>query len=211
MKTHMWAKGERAPSAPDRITEFHSTKRTPVRARKLAAMAVNHLASYQSEALKTAAPVALTLPYLIPGIVGEVGELFGHRAKALWHETPVPELMTEQALEYGDICWMTAVLLSVYKISEVPRNFYHPHARWWGGPENPWLSLLRNASSLFQWFSEEQTTPYIKDTACDLWVSLERESVHITGRHFDEVLAMNISKLRSREERGTLVGNGDHR
>lgn len=174
-------------------------------------MGTNYLSDYQPEALKTASPAALRLDYLIPGIVGEVGELFGQRAKALWHEWPESQLHEELALEYGDIAWMNAVLLSTLHVDEVPHDFYHPHARWWGGPASPWLALLQHAHLLFQWFSEEQTKSYIQDSACELWVALEREALHITGYNFDTILEMNLSKLSSREERGVLKGVGDHR
>jgi hypothetical protein len=52
---------------------------------------------------------------------------------------------------------------------------------------------------------------HITGEACVLWLELEAHCEAITGMPFDIVLRANLEKLRSRAERGTLVGRGDHR
>lgn len=157
---------------------------------------------YQRRALDTAQPRAFDHAYLIPGIVGEVGELFGHRAKAFWHGSHPDRLKEELANEYGDICWMTAVLLSTYQIHEVDLSHSFQD-------KDPWLGLLDGADNLYGLYTYDDT--YVSSAARNLWAYLETHCLEITGLGFGEVLQMNLDKLRSRAERGVLRGSGDHR
>ena len=72
---------------------------------------------YQSKALETALPTALTERYLIPGLVAEAGEVAGHYAKFqrdgyLLSGDPVPAILQE----LGDVLWFVAVLGSFYGV-----------------------------------------------------------------------------------------------
>lgn len=173
------------------------------------------LAAYQHLALATAEPRAFHLDYLIPGIVGEVGELFGQRAKAYWHGWPMEKLQTELVSEYGDIAWMTALLLhsrgvaSLQPVVNIPPSLNL-------GILNPHQSLLSAASSLHtQWLLEEQgiseTDEWLDMAAERLWRVLRDNCEAITGRDFQYVLDANLVKLADRAARGVLRGSGDHR
>lgn len=159
------------------------------------------LQPYQRQALITAQPPAFYPNYLIPGIVGEVGEMFGQRAKAFWHGWPSAKLQAETVNEYGDICWMTAVFLSTYHISTVELEEPHPY--------DPWVGLLTEAQNLYALYAFNET--YISNAAKRLWSFLEINCNAITDTDFDIVLATNLTKLASRAERGVLRGSGDHR
>jgi len=54
-----------------------------------------NLHEYTVQAEATAQPAAHDRAYLIPMIVGEVGELFGQRAKAVWHGWAPERLQAE--------------------------------------------------------------------------------------------------------------------
>lgn len=173
------------------------------------------LAAYQEKALATAEPRAFDLQYLVPGIMGEVGELFGQQAKAHWHGWPAKKLREELVSEYGDIAWMTALLLDTRGI-----NMLHPvvpssgPARW--GRLDPMSALLAAASRLrLNYLMEKdgisETEQWLDQSAENLWRVLRDNCLHITGRDFQSVLGGNLIKLADRAARGVLRGQGDHR
>lgn len=170
------------------------------------------LKEYQAAAASTAQPAAYDHAYLIPGIVGEVGELFGQRAKAVWHGWTTDKLRQELVSEYGDIAWMTAILLRMEGVT----NLQHARLREqaltvWGRPPSPWHPLLQKAVNLHHFHYEPETQQYIAGEAQQLWLALKEHSVAITGSGFHLVLQHNLDKLAGRVARGTLVGSGDHR
>jgi NTP pyrophosphatase (non-canonical NTP hydrolase) len=77
------------------------------------------LSEYQSAALSTAMEKAFSLDYLVPMIIGELGELSGQKAKAHWHGWPAEKLEVELVSEYGDVCWGTAILLHMAEVSDL--------------------------------------------------------------------------------------------
>ena len=162
------------------------------------------LAEYQKLALQTAMPEAFLPSYLVPSIVGEVGELFGKRGKAVRDHWEPERLDRELAAEYGDVLWMTAILLHVLEKDEVkPLNGTREHF-------DPWYDLL----DISQWLYEEhmqQVKPSLRKPAVTLWQVLSRNCQAITGHSMDEVMAINIEKLLSRQARGVLTGSGDNR
>jgi hypothetical protein len=167
----------------------------------------NALATYQPAALSTAQPRAFHHDYLIPGIAGEVGELYSHVAKAYWHEKDRSDLING---EYGDIAWMTALLLHTYGVDRLPvpavnisdgaRAMYRIHCL---------------SNELLLHFTEVEdpriSGRFISNAAQRLWFLLEQSCEAVTGVPFDGVLAMNLAKLQSRAERGVLQGDGDKR
>lgn len=172
------------------------------------------LMEYQAAAAATAMPKAFEDAYLIPMIVGEIGELFGQRAKSHWHGWDADKLKLELMSEFGDVCWGTAILLSTRGVHhlKVERDEMFEHARTrWGNRIDPWQVLLTRSFHLSQWYSEQETTQYIAGEAMYLWRDLYHTCQAITGASFDEVLQMNLDKLASRAARGTLIGAGDHR
>lgn len=163
----------------------------------------NVLAPYQVIAASTAEAAAYSLDYLIPGIVGEVGELFGQKAKAHWHGWKADKLQTELVSEYGDVAWMTAILLQAHDVHEV-------------GPFSTRDSidqahlLLMRSTGLHLYYSQGMTD-YIAEAAARLWAALEHCCESVVGVPFAEVLAYNEKKLADRAARGVLKGAGDHR
>lgn len=172
------------------------------------------LIQYQAAAAATADRKAYDDAYLIPMIVGEIGELFGQVAKAHWHGWDADKLKHEKMSEYGDICWGTAILLSTRGVSHLTYtadNMFEFALTRWGNKRDAWQVLLTRSAHLHQWYSEKETHQYIKGEAEQLWLTLHQFCQAITGASFDEVLQMNLDKLASRAARGTLIGSGDHR
>lgn len=168
------------------------------------------LQEYLPKALSTASEEARSLEYLAPGIAGEVGELLGHVAKAVWHHTPEEDLCRELALEYGDVAWMTAVLLHVTDgenlsdPSAVPRR-----VNVWSS-DHPLEALLGRAASIVR-AKNDGDVDRLRQQAQHMWSALSTLAHSATGYTFDEILEMNVAKLADRAARGTLKGNGDHR
>lgn len=169
------------------------------------------LANYQARAAATAQPAAYSLDYLVPMIVGEVGELHGQKAKAKWHGWTPARLQEELVSEFGDVCWGTAILLDMYGIKSVTESLLGQPRTVWGEPLSPWHVLLNRATGLHLFYVQDATRRYIAAEALQLWMVLERHCHDITGLPFQEVLDYNVAKLASRAARGTLVGQGDHR
>lgn len=172
-----------------------------------------NLREYQTAALATAEPRGRELDYLIPMIMGEMGEALGHRAKAYWHGTPKEELAQELILEYGDVCWGTAVLLHELGITEVeayPGPDTAPQTRAWADKVPAWSSVLNRATGLFNLWEDSQEH-HLADATVSLWQALEYRAEACVGVSLDAVLRANATKLAGRAERGTLRGNGDHR
>ena len=162
------------------------------------------LAEYQKLALQTAMPEAFLPSYLVPSIVGEVGELFGKRGKAVRDHWEPERLDRELAAEYGDVLWMTAILLHSLDVDEVtlpPLTRSH---------RDPWYDLL----DLSQWLYEEhmqEVKPSLRKPAITLWQALVKDCESITGHTLPYVMQINIDKLLSRQARGVLTGSGDNR
>lgn len=168
------------------------------------------LRTYQRKALTTAEPRAYHHEYLIPGIVGEVGELFGQQAKAYWHGWPEEELRLQTVKEYGDIAWMTATLLFTEGVHEldVPANF----SPGWGGQKPDPMALLHSAAAWVH--SAHLNRPHydwMQEAAQRLWMVLVTQCEAITATDWDTVLGTNLDKLASRAARGVLQGSGDNR
>lgn len=166
------------------------------------------LKDYLAQALVTADPKAFQHQYLIPGIVGEVGELFGQNAKAVWHGWAQEKLTKELVSEYGDIAWMTAVLLHVETCedgSEIEIPVFTTRL------DDDALHLLLMRSTSLHLFYSEGLTGYIGEAASRLWSALEEKCKAVTGVSFQEVLDANIVKLTDRAARGVLKGQGDNR
>lgn len=165
------------------------------------------LQDYLAQALVTADPKAFQHPYLIPGIVGEVGELHGQTAKAVWHGWDDAKLSKELISEYGDIAWMTAVLLHVEadKGAEITIPVFSTRLE-----DDALHLLLMRATSLNLYYSGG-LLQYIPEAASRLWSALEYKCKEVTGVSFQEVLDNNIAKLADRAARGVLKGAGDNR
>lgn len=173
------------------------------------------LAQYQERAIATAEPRAFHLEYLVPGIVGEVGELFGQQAKAYWHEKPAEDLTWELINEFGDIAWMTALLLHTRGVSVLQPVYPALGADRWG-KRDPRMKLLSASNNImYQWVLEKEgisdSDHWMDEAAERLWRTLLEVCVPLVGVEFQHVLQANLNKLADRAARGVLRGSGDHR
>lgn len=170
-----------------------------------------NLHDYQLAAARTAQPAAYDRAYLIPMIVGETGELFGQRAKSVWHGWHADRLAAELVSEYGDIAWGTAILLDLEGVRDLQGYDVRPGRTIWGDKLDPWHVLLQKASAIHLFSTQADTQRFVGSEAAQLWLALAQHCEEITGSTWDEVLGANLAKLAGRVERGTLVGSGDHR
>lgn len=187
-----------------------------------------NLTDYQPRALATAKPTARSLEYLLPMIYSEVGEVIGKVAKAARDERDEEWLREALTLELGDVCWGVAVALHQLGASD--------ESTFTGGVYlhyRPCVDYFRtvqrspDASRQFLSFFVDQSfdvlMPYWDpDTAGEhleilrrdlqvLWTSLRFASYSLTGHSFAYVLERNVEKLASRQARGVIGGDGDHR
>jgi hypothetical protein len=162
-----------------------------------------NLSEYQPLAVSTAVPSALSRDYLVPMIVGEVGELFGKVAKARRDEWSTERLQADLVKEYGDIAWGTAVLLHTDGVSTAPDSWVADF------PEFSLQTLLSQAGVLFD--IHLKMPRYTRNEALYLWYLLEANCELVTMHSWHTVLQANVDKLASRAERGTIQGSGDNR
>lgn len=173
------------------------------------------LAVYQQRAIATAEERAFHLEYLIPGILGEVGELFGQQAKGYWHQWAPEQLQKELVSEYGDICWMTALLLHTRGVAQLQPVYPSDGSRGLGALDT--MSRLQQAASnlratyLMEKDGISDTDQWLDEAAERMWRVLRDCCQYVTGVPFQEVLHANLAKLADRAARGVLKGQGDHR
>ena len=166
-----------------------------------------NLQEYQAQALTTCLPSALSREYLLPGIVAEVGELFGKKAKAVRDGWADQALKFELIKEYGDVAWMTAVLLELEQVRHITEKHNPRVLSFIGRTPDPLTSILARVNVLVN----EDFHEYVPTEAQGLWLDLSAHCQSITGTDFDRVLRINLEKLASRQQRGTLTGSGDYR
>lgn len=184
------------------------TAKTPTQQEQLHLQMNNYLA----QALTTADEKAFDHAYLIPGIVGEVGELFGQHAKAHWHTWTAEALQEQLIKEYGDIAWMTALLMHV-EVAEGRATADHKGLNLvfsTRGLDDPMHLLLMRATALHLYYTMDMTS-YLAGEAARIWAALAAQCQTVTGVDFQVVLDTNIAKLASRAARGVLKGQGDNR
>lgn len=154
-----------------------------------------NLDDYTPQALATAQDRAHDLEYLLPGIIGETGEFFAEFAKQHWHGTDRSETIVD---EYGDIAWLTAVLLNRLGIDQAQVDAsvsllkYDTH-------EAAMELLLGRASNVFR--SGPEQLPL---RAAGLWATLAHHSEVLSGAPFEDVLGLNLGKLAKRASEGEL-------
>ena len=192
-------------------------------------LAIELLKDYIPAAKSTAQPAAYDYAYLVPALLGEYGEVYGQLAKAHWHEWPEDKLKMEMVAEYGDMCWMVAILIDKRScLSErahvmVPPVGFAPHVAMGvvGRRISTFLNALEAETRMTQVAIQEpdDTAYLVVDAQQDetdyqlmqLWNALANYAEQCTGSSFQEVLDYNKEKLASRAARGVLRGAGDHR
>lgn len=160
------------------------------------------LNEYQQRAVATALPTALSYDYLIPGLVAEVGEVFGKVAKSVRDEWPRERLQEELKAELGDVCWFYALLCHVAGL-----QVRLPQAAQEELPEQEVLGDLLSSVGRAQ----EATADLVWLCRLQLYPSYIARVAMVYELDMQEVLEYNINKLESRKARGTLKGSGDSR
>ena len=162
------------------------------------------LSEYQQRAVATALPTALSYDYLIPGLVAEVGEVFGKVAKSVRDVWPRERLQEELKAELGDVCWFYVLLahlagVEARKISVVQEDL----------TEQEVLNDLLSVSSTLSSLADPNGNAWYY--WLDLYPSYIARVTMVYELAMQEVLEYNINKLESRKARGTLKGSGDTR
>lgn len=153
------------------------------------------LDTYTPQALSTAEPRAHDLQYLLPGIIGETGEFFAEFAKQHWHGTDRADTIVD---EYGDIAWLTAVLLNRYDIGQAEVRAM-TRTTVYTTRESALDLLLSRAAAVYR--SAEAQRP---QRAAGLWQVLEDSAEVLTGKPLSAALEVNLAKLAQRHGAGEL-------
>lgn len=151
--------------------------------------------TYAEQAWEFALPSARNVQYLSLGLWGEVGELASLVAKSIRDETELDK--TAVAKELGDVMWFLAgsasygnngdAFATLADGADLLREDVDPHSA-----TEDFISSLITAD-----------LPRIFDEATKLAYSV--------GYTLDEVLELNLAKLKSRRDRGKITGSGDDR
>lgn len=194
--------------------------------------AVTQLNDYIEAATSTAQPAAYDYDYLVPGILGEIGEVYGQLAKSHWHGWSEDKLKEELKAEYGDICWMTAILISkrmvvselTFRGLDVAPDDFVPFQCLGRISQNfqEFMDKLRVEVGIAMQLEEfpdnedlanrhEAQEDLVNDKLLELWAALAVLATAATGSSFQDILDYNKAKLASRKARGVLRGSGDHR
>lgn len=143
------------------------------------------LSEYQELAYSTCTPACYVDKYLDLGYLAEVGELAGKLAKTVRGDIIQRE---DIMLEIGDIAWFLAVQARLHN-----HKLSVDH-----------ITLYADMDTVFSLYSNLAYS-------YDLKFKILKNVCEKLGFDFDECLKMNIQKLTSRQERGTIQGNGDNR
>lgn len=180
------------------------------------------LEEYAKRAQETAESRAYHMGYLIPGIMGELGELSGQIAKGYWHQWSAEKLREELTAEYGDVLWMTALLSQRYGVTDQdldPKELVLLEET--PDPALPkyvvlhlvddFLDVAENCLDPMADFEDEVAYREARDSVARFWSRLCGCCLAVTGRSLGQVQEYNLNKLASRAARGVLRGQGDHR
>ena len=154
------------------------------------------LTEFTQGALRTAEQRAFDHQYLLPGLIGEVGELFAEFAKEHWHETDRGDTKVD---ELGDVAWLTAILLHTLNVSEDDIT----HSTWT-------MPLPDDVDGMLELLLSRAAAVYLSDEgalrkrAVVLWRFLEDAAPVLTGQPLQAALRANQAKLQSRAEAGEL-------
>ncbi len=142
------------------------------------------LDEYQELAFKTCTPACYTDEYLDLGYIAEVGELAGKLAKLVRGDVvnDMPIM-----LEIGDIAWMIAIKARL-----------HGEKLFLGSPD---ICFYDTVLDFF----------YVATNAFCWKITILKNVCEKLGFDFYECLQLNIDKLESRLDRGTIMGSGDNR
>lgn len=150
--------------------------------------------TYQQQALTTALPSALTMDYLAPGLIAELGEVFGKQAKAVRDGWDEERLNREVCAELGDCLWFIA-LISHVTDSEPTGFFYCQNMQ----------DAMCNAASLMGCDPSSYRRLLVRVFR---QIAVEAEA---HGSTLEDVAQANLDKLADRQARNVIAGSGDTR
>lgn len=153
--------------------------------------------TYQAQALTTALPSALTMDYLAPGLIAELGEVCGKRAKAVRDGWDTDRLNREVCAELGDCLWFVALIAHV-----TGRGLGD-----WQIDSFTTADVQGGIRTALPMLSSRDAEPLI--LAYLLAVVAREAEAH--GSTLDAVAQANLDKLADRQARGVLGGSGDAR
>lgn len=150
--------------------------------------------TYQQQALTTALPSALTMDYLAPGLIAELGEVFGKEAKAVRDGWDRERLDREVCAELGDCLWFLALIGHV--TGSEPTGFFYCQSM---------QDAMSNAALLL-----DCEPPSYRRCLGRIFRQIEKKA-EAHGSTLEAVAQANLDKLASRQARGVLGGSGDAR
>lgn len=175
------------------------------------------LSEYQRAASATAIyPAEVRTLYPTLGLIGEIGEIANKVKKVYRDDAGVitDDKRYELIGELGDCCWYLAALCSDVGINLNARDLTLP--KFMPTLAECVIRLSSSASSIADNVLQSACDPqmgiklYIQSYVKNMCWLLNAVAYHI-GVEFGDVLQLNIDKLMSRKERGTLQGSGDDR
>lgn len=146
---------------------------------------------YQREAVNFRTPESDNEEYLRLGLISEIGEVAGKLAKGIRDGN-----FDEKAFvkELGDVLWFVANLHDKRKLSLEIRGIPFFIANKYD------VEIIQTMSTFAEFKSQ-----------LDFVVYCVRELARRRGYTLEDVMEINLAKLRDRQYRGVICGNGDER
>lgn len=171
---------------------------------------------YRKHALATALDSAKNYPYLVYGLIAEIGEVLGKVAKSIRDEWEMERIDAELTAELGDVCWFTAVLEAELERDGVLGMLALPLDLENAAPtvEGELVALAGALSSAYDEVvltESEAAKSKLLGQVYQLrdWLSENADVVCNTG--IEQVREGNVAKLQGRQLAGALQGSGDYR
>ena len=159
---------------------------------------------YQKEAIKTRVGSADNEEYLTLGLLAEVGEVADKLAKR-----KRDGVFDDKAFikELGDVLWFVANLADYWDRVVVGANYSKSLEDSFDDKTHSKLTELEDMVSAISWASDvAEGFDYLPNLVFDIGCLADRY-----GYNIEQVAEINIAKLRDRQARGVLQGNGDER
>lgn len=156
------------------------------------------LKEYQQEAVKFRTPESDNAEYLHLGLISEVGEVAGKLAKKIRDG-----VFDEKAFikELGDVLWFVANIAEKYGFDFYVKGSFCPESEI----ESCIYDLLKYAGEIYI-FSGFIAKQDVRRTLESLIAIADK-----FGYTIEQVAEINLAKLRDRQFRGVINGNGDER
>lgn len=157
--------------------------------------------TYQQQALTTALPSALTMDYLAPGLIAELGEVFGKQAKAVRDGWDGERLNREIIPELGDCMWFIALIGHVTgtQVNGVSENRLIL---------DDLAAGMDSATQILVWHDHDG---FNIQTHLEILLNCITSGAVCNGTTLEAVAQANLDKLADRQARNVIAGSGDTR